>query len=270
MVQIIIGAIIIAIGFFVFRFFPMEKDVKSLTKAAVIIIIAVILKRLSIMVPLFGAESLKIGFELIPMMIAGMILSPGYCFLIGIGVDAVGLMTSPTGAIFLGFTLNSILQPVIPSLCMEGLKRQNENRLKSFVMIVVALVCVFVLGFIWTRNSVEVGDAIFQLTLVYKIIFSGIILLLYGSMLGTVTFIKKKSSKDLKILYIWILAVLFVEVLITFLLTPYWLEVMYGIPYFLSFAIRVFKAFVMIPLDIVIGFIIIKMLKTEVYRRVAK
>ena len=33
------------------------------------------------MVPLFGAESLKIGFEYIPVMLAGVILSPRFTWL---------------------------------------------------------------------------------------------------------------------------------------------------------------------------------------------
>ncbi len=265
MVQIIVGAIIIAIGFFVFLYFPIKKDVKSLLLASLIILITVILKRLSIMVPLFGAESLKIGIELIPMMIAGMMLSPSYCFLIGIGVDTMGLIISPTGFPFLGFTLNSILQALLPSLCMVKLKKWKETNLHYLVTFAVFLICSFGLVFVWSANQIYIGDTLFVMTTLYKIMCSIIILLLFITLQVTIHIMKNKLTKDnIQLFYIWIIAVLCVEIIITFLLTPYWLETMYGIPYFLSLALRVFKAFIMIPLDIILGFMILKTLKKRI------
>lgn len=49
------------------------------------------------MIPLFGFESLKISIEVIPMLLAGIMLAPGYCYIIGLAVDLVGLIVTPTG-----------------------------------------------------------------------------------------------------------------------------------------------------------------------------
>ena len=77
MIQIIIVCILVLLGIYCFKVYPLERrNTKKLAFSALIIIITLILKRLTIMVPLFGAESLKIGFEYIPVMLAGVILSP--------------------------------------------------------------------------------------------------------------------------------------------------------------------------------------------------
>ena len=54
MEQIIIAIIIIALGFYVFKFYPFEKgNVMKLVIAAIFIILTAICKRLAIMIPLF-------------------------------------------------------------------------------------------------------------------------------------------------------------------------------------------------------------------------
>ena len=46
-----------------------------------------------------------------------------------------------------------------------------------------------------------------------------------------------------------------------FLLTPYWLQVMYGIPFTLSLFIRVIKECIMIPVNIILGYTILRVIK---------
>ena len=76
MIQIICGFILVLIGILVFWKFPIKSDTKSLTLAALFIVLAAVLKRLSIMIPLFGFESLKVSIEVIPMLLAGILLAP--------------------------------------------------------------------------------------------------------------------------------------------------------------------------------------------------
>ena len=63
MIQIICGIILVLIGIFVFWKFPIKSDTKSLTLAALFIVLAAILKRLSIMIPLFRSEERRVGKE---------------------------------------------------------------------------------------------------------------------------------------------------------------------------------------------------------------
>ena len=80
MIQIILGVIIVSIGIFVFYKYPMKSDVRQMTLGALFVILAIILKRLAVMVPFLGFPSLKITLEVLPLIVAGLTLQPGYCF----------------------------------------------------------------------------------------------------------------------------------------------------------------------------------------------
>lgn len=262
MVQIITGSILVLLGIYVFIKYPMKSDSKSLALGALFIVVTVILKRLTIMVPLFGAESLKIGFEMIPLMLAGMLLAPSYCYSIGIAVDLVGLLIVPTGFPFLGFTLNCVLATLIPSILVQRLKVDKQEKLEIGIKIGVIALLVCASIYIFSMDSITVSKTVVTLQLWHKVaIIGGSVTMLF--VLFAVMHRVKKSvePKEIQMFYTWVLTVIVVEICISFLLTPYWLEVMYSIPYMLSLFIRIIKACIMIPLDICIGYSVFKVLK---------
>ena len=79
MIQIILGVIIVSIGIFVFYKYPMKSDVRQVTLGALFVILAIILKRLAVMVPFLGFPSLKITLEVLPLIVAGLTLQPRSC-----------------------------------------------------------------------------------------------------------------------------------------------------------------------------------------------
>ena len=89
------------------------------------------------MIPLFGFESLKISIEVIPMLLAGIMLAPGYCYIIGLAVDLVGLIVTPTGFPFLGFTLSAVLQCLIPSIVVATIKENYMNYLEKAIQVIL-------------------------------------------------------------------------------------------------------------------------------------
>ena len=261
MVQILLGIIILCLGFYVFKKYPLKKDNRALVMSALFIVLSVILNRFSMMIPLFGFESLKIGFELLCLMVAGVLVSPSYAFLIGLAVDLMGLLINPTGFPFLGFTLNSILSILIPSLMMVWLKNKTNSQFVKCLRNFMILLSILGISYIFVTNFVIVGEHKIEIEWIHKIIFTIFVIILNILMLVSHQKINQKYSKEyLKIIYSWVSIVLVVEILITFLLTPYWLDVMYGIPFMVSLFIRVIKAFIMIPLDIIIGFLTIRVL----------
>lgn len=262
MVQIITGSILTVLGIYVFIKYPMKSDTKSLALGALFVVITVILKRLTIMVPLFGAESLKIGFEMIPLMLAGMMLRPSYCYIIGVAVDLVGLLIVPTGFPFLGFTLNCVLAALIPSILMQRLKVDKQKKLEIGIKIGLILLLLCASIYIFSMDTITVSKTIVTLQLWHKLLIIGcsttMIMILFIVLNNT----KKNVEKgEVHVFYTWVLTVIVVEICISFLLTPYWLQEMYSIPYMLSLFIRIVKACIMIPLDICIGYSIYKVLK---------
>ena len=262
MVQIITGSILVMIGIYVFYKYPIKNDTKSLALGALFIVLTVILKRLTIMVPLFGAESLKIGFELLPLMLAGMMLAPGYGYIIGIAVDLVGLIIVPTGFPFLGFTLNCVLATLIPSFIVQKIKVDKQNKLEFGIKIGLLILLLCASMYIFSLDTITVSKTVITLQLWHKLaIVGGSIAMISILFIVMMTIKKKLEKQEVHIFYTWVVTVILVEVCISFLLTPLWLQEMYSIPYMLSLFVRIIKACIMIPLDICIGYSAFKVLR---------
>lgn len=262
MIQIICGFILVVIGIFVFWKYPIKSDAKSLSLAALLIILAAILKRLSIMIPLFGFESLKISIEVIPMMLAGLLLAPGYCYIIGIAVDLVGLIVTPTGFPFLGFTLNAILQCLIPALIVKNVQERQLPFLERVIQVLLVVLALGASIYIFSLDQVVISNNIVTITNSFKIIMSAICILMVIILFIVMYFYKRKLSKpDYYLFNLWVIAVVLVEMIVVFILTPYWLQAMYGIPFMLSLFLRVIKECIMIPIDIILGYSVLTVVK---------
>lgn len=262
MVQIFLGLCIVFLGIFIFWKYPLKKDIKLLMYSALFVVISVLLNRISIMIPLFGFESLKIGFLGLSLMISGMVLPPSYAYLVGLCVDFVGLIIVPTGFPFFGFTLNSVLQTVIPSILFQHTKNISLKYIETLCVVVCASLFGFSVYYIANTHEITVSSQVIQIQFIEKVLFILCIIFVFCLLFFTKRKMKDKYHKDaLHDLYIWIMVVIIVQMLVVFILTPLWLDFMYSIPFMVSFFIRVVKASVMIPLEIIIGYNVIKILR---------
>ena len=269
MVQIFLAIVIIALGIYVFKFYPFEKgNVMNLVLSAIFIMITLICKRFfTIMIPLFGLESLKIGIEYIPLMLAGYFLSPSYAFVIGLCCDLIGLILVPTGFPFFGFTLVMILVCIIPSLVKNYLQNVNEKRIQNLVMVLIVVLGIGASLYIYQLRSFSVSETVITLSLSQKIVLISICLALILSFVIVIIFLKKKIHEDeAKEFSIWMLSVILVEMICTLCLTPLWLDIMYGIPFVVSFCVRVIKECAILPIEIFIGYTLIKLLNRVLIR----
>lgn len=262
MEQIILAILIIALGFYCFYFYPFEKgNVKKLILAAIFVILTAICKRLAIMIPLFGTESLKIGFEYIPLMLAGYFLSPSYAFLVGLSSDVIGLILVPTGFPFLGFTLGTILVSVIPSLVKEKVKSLS---MKQIGILTTGLIVILGIGasfYISTLTEVTISKTVYRLTFENKITLVSICLILTFVFIGFIYLLKRRINEEQSHIFsIWVMSVVMVELICTLCLTPLWLDMMYGIPFVVSLCIRIIKECAVLPIEIFIGYTLIQLL----------
>ncbi len=234
----------------------------KLVMSAIFVILTAICKRLSIMIPLFGTESLKIGFEYIPLMLAGYFLSPSYSFLIGLSSDLIGLIITPTGFPFFGFTLGTILVSVIPSLVKQNTKVLSPKTIQNMVTISISLLGILGSVYIWFLDELTISSTVYTLNLTYKCGIIALCILLCVTFITIIYFIKKRiNEKESKTFSIWILSVVLVEMICTLCLTPLWLQIMYGIPFLISFCIRVIKECAVLPIEIFLGYSLIKILE---------
>ena len=252
MIQIILGVIIVSIGIFVFYKYPMKSDVRQMTLGALFVILAIILKRLAVMVPFLGFPSLKITLEVLPLIVAGLTLQPGYCFIVSIATDFLGLVLANAGGFpFLGFTLNAVLQTEIPCLLKIYLNEKNERLLERIVKIVMVIISLLGCLYVFKINEVNISGSSYQVTLpMLTILF--IFIRYYKN---------KLKEKDLRLFHLSILSVVAIELTVTMFLTPYWLQTMYGIPFFASQFVRILKSCVMIPVGIIIVYTMNRMIQ---------
>ena len=268
MEQIVIAIIIIALGFYVFKFYPFEKgNVMKLVIAAIFIILTAICKRLAIMIPLFGAESLKVGFEYIPLMLAGYFLAPSYAFLVGLCGDVIGLILVPTGFPFFGFTLGTILVSVIPSLVKEHAKMVSEKNVQYIVIGLISILGIGASVYVYGLNEITISQTLHVITSQEKITLISICLALTAIFIILILVLKRQiHDQEAKEFSTWILCVTLVEIVVTLCLTPLWLDMMYKIPFVVSLCIRVIKECAVLPIEIFIGYTLIKLMKRILLR----
>ena len=264
MEQLFIGCIIIMLGMFLFKTFPFQKNnVKLLTLSAIFIVITLIAKRFfTFMIPLFGLESLKVGVEYIPLMIAGFILPPSYAYIVGMCCDLIGLILVPSGFPFFGFTLTMILVCVIPSLVSHYFSKIQQTHIYKIVSGVIF--CFTLLGgvFIYHLDSVKISSTDVILQPMHKLILISMCVSLALVVFIVMFYAKKKQNENhFKDLSCWILSVVMVEGFCTLILSPLWLDMMYGMPFIVSFCIRVIKLCFVIPMEIFVGYTILKVIK---------
>jgi ECF transporter S component (folate family) len=262
MIQIILGVVIVSIGIFVFYKYPMKSDVRQMTLGALFVILAIILKRLAVMVPFLGFPSLKITLEVLPLIVAGLTLQPGYCFIVSIATDFLGLVLANAGGFpFLGLTLNAVLQTE-PCLLKIYLNEKNERLLERIVKIVMVIISLLGCLYVFKINEVNISGSSYQVTLPIKFTIFVIIAAMLTILFIFIRYYKNKlKEKDLCLFHLSILSVVAIELTVTMFLTPYWLQTMYGIPFFASQFVRILKSCVMIPVGIIIVYTMNRMIQ---------
>ena len=251
-----------------FHFNPINRvNTKDIVLASIFIMITLVCKRFfTIMVPLFGSESLKIGIEYIPAMIAGYFLSPSYAFLVGLCIDLLGLIIVPTGFPFFGFTLTMILVVLIPSLIRKYTRHINETKIGYFSSLLIILLAIIASIYIYSLDSMVLTDSVYELTYTNKFLLIGVCLLLSVAYLLLIRILKKRiNDNEAKQFSVWTLCVTLVELICTLCLTPLWLEIMYGIPFVVSLCVRIIKLCIVLPLEILVGFPVIKIIRKYIY-----
>lgn len=270
--QIIAVAAIIIIGFFVFRMDKLHVTGEKLAIIAMFIALSVALQFFSLMIPLFGFPSMRIGFSQLPLMVIGVLFGPSWAFLSGIVQDFLGLIVTPTGFPFFGFTLNKIIIGLIPALLFS---KKIKWTPKVAYIVSQGILLSFLLGalaYLWLTPSIVTNGDIIEITMTIKLVFSTGSVLLIGAMMFFLKLLTEKYKKyenDFSI-SIWAMSVVLVEVIVQLMLTPLWLAIMYDIPIWISFLLRVVKATIMVPLTIIIGYgILILMSRLRLFNRKA-
>ncbi|MGL5979046.1 MAG: folate family ECF transporter S component [Erysipelotrichaceae bacterium] len=254
-VQALLIILIAGVFYVVGKRFGVKFTTKQLAIAGMLVVLSVVLSFFSLMIPLLGVPSLKIGFAQLPLLLSGFVLSPFLALVTGLVTDLLGLLFVPTNFPFAGFTLNSLVLCLIPALLMR--KRAAFQQIKSirFVYVLFAGILLASGGYLLVMQEVKIGSELFVLTPAIKVGVFCFLALIMGVLIVAIQLIQKHFAKDdAQDFVLFVIAVVLLEVIINLIFTPIWLNMMYGIPVLISMFVRIVKAGVMIPCNIVIGY----------------
>ena len=247
--QLVCLLTIVILGLYIYKKYPMKFQLREMSIASLLIVIALILSYMSIMIPMFGFPSLKFSFSQIPLMCIGVILGPGYAFLSGILYDLLGLLINPTSFPFLGFTLNSILVAVIPALWYQ--QKHSRNTTSWLALSIGVITTIVFIIYVWTyTDSVEFVEKYMVISSQMKWMITGVFVIFMMCVMSIMyLWIRKQNEQLLD----WLFCLIMIEVFVHLLLSSLWLEIMYSIPFMVNLFMRVIKTVVVIPLFSVIG-----------------
>ena len=243
------------IGYISVKISKPKIQLKTLVMVSFLVGISVVLALLSWMIPLFGFPSLKIGFSQIPLMFIGFVFGPFWGFLGGLLADILELLTGTIAFPFFGFTLNKVLVGFIPGLVVRIVKT-DDRYTRMWPTIAIILISMLAMFYVFSTNQVKVDENVITVGLEIKLILSALIIFMMSGLLISLNIILKHQKNHYA--FLWILALILVEMIVQLMLTPFWLDVMYGIPFIVSVSVRLIKAVVMIVINTMIGLVLLK------------
>ncbi len=141
---------------------------RTIAQAGFLTAISIVLTRfISIMIPLAGLPSLRLGFGELPIVLSGLLFGPVVGGISGMIADLIGAFAFPQGPYFPGFTLSSILWGVVPGIYSIYIKNKFESgnpftfKRILFILIVSTIPISLVLNTYWL--SLMFGKGFFVL-----------------------------------------------------------------------------------------------------------
>ncbi|MBS3810587.1 MAG: folate family ECF transporter S component [Halanaerobiales bacterium] len=116
----------------------MKISTRKLVFLSLLTALGVILTRfLSLRLPLFGIEGIRIGIGSLPIIFAGMVFGPFAGGIVGALTDLIGYWVSPMGAYMPHFTLTAFLTGFIPGFILIYLFK--EKRQIKYILISITV-----------------------------------------------------------------------------------------------------------------------------------
>ena len=237
---------------------------QRITFTAFLSALSIVLTRFcAVTIPLGGYPSLSLELGGVPMVLGGIILGPISGGIIGFIADIIGFLINPRGgAYYFGFTLNSILTGVLPGLIFV-LIRKKFLRDGMFPVINYILLGVFACAGILYTQFVSIDNLLIQDRLIALIAVVVVIICMYVVLILLSHHYKKDALEFNQIVF----AVMVVEFCVYVCLTPLWINLLYGLPYVISMASRVFRMMFSIPIKSLLVFACIKALRIPLNKK---
>jgi len=241
-----------------------NQAIQKMTLASMLVALGVIMASpaFSFVIPLFGVPAVRIDLIAIPIIIAGILLGPVFGLGIGILTDVLGylLFTHAFGPYHVGFTINLALTGLISGAIFTLFTKKKPFSSMSIINILtLSILSISGIVYLLLTESLRVGSEMVPLTALFKTVFISGIVLFYSIIVGIQWLSLKKKPKHLEHMDRFIFIVMLIEIMVGILLTPLWVENLYGAPpYLAGVLLRIMRAMWLIPIKVYLVFYITK------------
>jgi len=231
-----------------------NKNLQKIIFAALMVAIGIVLSSVVSFSYPPNSTIIRFGIGYLPLIIVSVILGPRIGFYAAVIQDILAYFVYiwvfgvPSGPFFPGFTLNSVLYGIVPGI-LYNLKIKSQ---KIFVIVNFSLLIFLLLLGLWGFfNIANIIDLIenrlsegmsFSPFVIYLMLFLGEI-----GIIGTLIFLYKKRRED-DLAQRIIFSVIILQFVVTLILTPLWVTILYKIPFWPQLPLRIIKA----PIEIFI------------------
>lgn len=207
---------------------------------------------------------IRFGIGYLPLIILSILLGPKIGITAAIIQDVLGYFVYiwvfgvPSGPFFPGFTLNSVLYGVVPGIIYNfKIRKNNLFMILNFALLIILMIF-GIYGFFNITEIIAIienrlsSDMSFQPWIIYLMLALGEV-----GIISTLYFLYRKRTEDDSAQRI-IFAVIILQLVVTLILTPLWVMILYKIPFAPQLPLRIIKT----PIEIFIySILLIRIIK---------
>lgn len=245
-----------------------NKSHFPLTATALLVAISIIFSTFVIYIPMFGFKSVRFSMTSIPIFIAGSLFGGVYGAVAGFVSDVIGFMFTSQGAPYHpGFTINATLVGLIPGMAFYYFKNQrntmNLNKINLVLGVLALAGTEIYINFIGIHEVENLGSFMgIPMNIVLSILMVMVLILL----IIIVLWVQKRFGIANGIFTIdQVIFVCILNFIVAHLiLTPFWIQNLYGVPIMASVIVRIFKSLIDIPLQVALIYVVLCTLPQKV------
>ena len=240
-----------------------KTQVIQLTTATMLITVGVILGNFSIILPVFSIPALRLDIVAIPIILSGLILGKWYGMGVGIIIDLINFLLYGQGAYHIGFTINNALIGLFSGMIPLFLQHKNFLFVKKTLLITSMTLVLVTIGVLYSLDRLSLGGDTVYLTLEVRISIIALIIVMSLLTIGFMYLTLRDYKYELKDMYTVSIMIILIEFFVIILLTPLWIQDLFGQPYIIGFLARIIRGALMIPFKIIIVLAIINVIKKQ-------
>ena len=240
-----------------------KVQVMQLTTATMLTTVGVILGNFSIILPVFSIPALRLDIVAIPIILSGLILGKWYGMGVGIIIDIINFLLYGQGAYHVGFTINNALIGLFSGMIPLFFQQKNFPFVKKTLIITSTLLILITVGILYSLDRLSLGGETVALTLEVRIAIISLIIVMSLLTIGFMYLTLRDYKYELKDMYTVSIMIILIEFFVVILLTPLWIQDLFGQPYIIGFLARIIRGSLLIPFKIIIVLAIINVIKKQ-------